>query len=110
MQITVTGKQIDVGDALRRHVNDRLTNGVAKYFDGAMEGHVVFSHDGPLYRAHISVRVGKGIRWESGADDPEIYASFNLAAEHMDKQLRRHKRKLRDHGKNRDDVPPPDTP
>lgn len=99
MQITVTGHQIDVGDALRDHVESRLTGSVAKYFDQAIVGHVAFSREGPLFRTHIQVRVGKGLSWESYADNAEIYVSFNQAAEHIDKQLRRQKRKLRDHHK-----------
>lgn len=97
MKIAVTGHQIDIGDALRQHVTERLEHGVSKYFDDAIEAHVRFSHEGGLYRAHISVHVGKDIFAEGQADDAEIYASFNAAAERAEKQLRRSKRKLRDH-------------
>ena len=97
MQVSVTGKQIDIGDALRAHVAARLADGVSKYFDNAMQAHVAFSHEGPLYRTHISVHVGRGIVMESSSDSADIYESFNQAAEHVEKQLRRHKRKLRSH-------------
>ena len=104
MQITVTGHQIDVGDALRDHAQSRLSDRVAKYFDQGMVGHVAFSHEGPLFRTHIQVKVGKGLAWESYADNADIYASFNEAAERLDKQLRRQKRKLRDHHKGGEDA------
>ncbi|MFQ5785698.1 MAG: ribosome hibernation-promoting factor, HPF/YfiA family [Alphaproteobacteria bacterium] len=104
MQITVTGQQIDVGETLREHATRRLGEGVEKYFDQAMVGHVVFSRDGSRYRTHIQVRVGKGMAWESQADNADIRLSLNEAVERLEKQLRRHKRKLRDHNKGGDGV------
>ena len=102
MQITVTGQQIDVGDALRVRVEKRLGNGVAKYFDHAIDAHVAFSHEGAMFRTHVRVHVGKGMLWESHADDADIHLSFSAAVEHLEKQLRRHKRKMRDHHKSGD--------
>ena len=102
MQITVTGQQIDVGDALRGRVEQRLSNGVSKYFDRAIDAHVAFSHEGAMFRTQIRVHVGKGLEWESHADESDIFASFNAAVEHLEKQLRRRKRKLRDHHKGGD--------
>ena len=97
MQISVTGQQIDVGEALRGHVEKRILSGVSKYFDNAIDAHVVFSHEGSMFRTHIRVHVGKGMKWESHADETDIHASFNAAAEHIEKQIRRKKRKKRDH-------------
>ncbi len=102
MHISVTGHQIAVGDALRGRVEARLSNSVGKYFDSAIEGHVGFSHEGPLYRTHIRVHVGKGMIWESHADNADIYVSFSAAVEHLEKQLRRHKRKRRGRHKTGD--------
>lgn len=97
MKIAVTGHQIDIGDALREHVTERIELGISKYFEDAMEAGVRFSREGTFYRAHVSVHVGKDIFAEGQADDVEIYASFNAATERVEKQLRRSKRKLRGH-------------
>lgn len=97
MHIAVTGHQIDIGDALREHIAQRLEHGVSKYFADPMDAHVVFSREGALFRAHVSVHVGKDLFAEGRADHADVYASFNAAAEHVDKQLRRNKRKLREH-------------
>ncbi len=97
MKITVTGHQIDVGEALRGYAEARLVESVRKYFDQAIDGHVVFSHDGPEYRTQIKVHVGKSMLWESHAANADIRQSFNDAIEHLEKQLRRRKRKLRDY-------------
>lgn len=101
MQITVTGHQIDVGRALCDHVQERLGDGVEKYFDGAIEAHVAFSREGPNIRTHIQVHVGRGMAWEGQADHADIRISFSEAVEHIEKQLRRYKRKLRDHARGR---------
>ncbi|MEX2650661.1 MAG: ribosome-associated translation inhibitor RaiA [Alphaproteobacteria bacterium] len=99
MNVSITGKQIAVGEALRKHVNDRLEDGVSKYFTDPMEAHVTFSHEGPFYRTHVSVHVGRGMLMESRGEATDIYESFNRAAEHAEKRLRRQKRKVRNkHG------------
>jgi ribosomal subunit interface protein len=97
MNLAITGRQIDVGDALRAHVERHVDEIASKYFGDPLEAHVTFSHEGPFYRTQIKVRIGKDIALESQSDDANIYESFNQAADHMRKRLRRHKRKLRDH-------------
>ncbi|MEE9299965.1 MAG: ribosome-associated translation inhibitor RaiA [Alphaproteobacteria bacterium] len=97
MEIAVKGKQLHVGSALRDHVHRRLSAGVGKYFDNAIEAQVVLSREARLFRCDISVHVGKGIQMQSRAELEEIYASFDAAADRVEKQLRRHKRRLRDH-------------
>ncbi len=104
MKISVTGQQIDVGGALRNYVSDRLLGEVEKYFDKAIEGHVAFSREGPMIRTHLSVHVGKGIMMECEAKGDDINGSFTEAVEHLNKQLRRHKRRLRDHHKGSEDA------
>ncbi len=99
MKISVTGHQVEVGRSLRGYVQERLDSGVGKYFDSAIVGHVAFSREGSMYRTDIQVHVGKGMAWVSRADNAVIRVSFNSAVDHIVKQLRRHKRKLRHHGK-----------
>jgi ribosomal subunit interface protein len=97
MHITVTGKQIDVGDALRSHTQAALEDIADKYFGNALEAHVVFSREARLIQCHLQVHVGRGILVRSEADASEAYAAFDLAAERIGKRLRRYKRRLRDH-------------
>jgi ribosomal subunit interface protein len=97
MQVTVTGKQIEVGDALRNHVTASVTAIVERFFGKATEAHVVFSREGHLVKAEIFVHAGRGLSVQSGgtADDPVV--AFDSAAERIHKRLRRHKRRLRNH-------------
>ncbi|MGH7123432.1 MAG: ribosome hibernation-promoting factor, HPF/YfiA family [Stellaceae bacterium] len=97
MHITVTGKQIDVGDALRRRTQAALEDIADKYFGNALEAHVVFSREAHLIHCDLQVHVGRGILVQSEADANEAYVAFDLAAERIDKRLRRYKRRLRDH-------------
>lgn len=108
MQLSVTGKQLDVGDALRSHVETNLKASVAKYFDDAIEGNVVFSREAHLFRADIFVHIGRGIQFQSHGEADSPYPAFDMALEHAAKQLRRHKRKLRDHHRVDNNLPEQD--
>jgi len=97
MQLTVTGKQTDIGEALRRHVESSLRSILDKYFKTAIETHVVLSKEAHLSRAEISIHIGRGIVVNAHAATSEAYVAFDAAAERLAKQLRRYKRRLRDH-------------
>jgi len=97
MHITITGKQIDVGDALRRHAEAALADIAEKYFGNALEAHVVFSREAHLIQCDVQVHVGRGILVRSESHGNEAYAAFDVAADRIDKRLRRYKRRLRDH-------------
>ncbi len=100
MQITVQGKQMSVGDALRTHVTDKLEEMNSKYFNHGTDATITFSKEGHghgLIRSHISVRVGSQIMVMAEASENDAYLAFDNAAEKAAKQLRRYKRRLRDH-------------
>jgi ribosomal subunit interface protein len=98
MQLTVTGKQVEVGNALRSHVESALEALLGKYFGSAIEAHAVFAREAHLIHAEISLHIGRGIVINSGATAIDHYLAFDAAAERLAKQLRRYKRRLRDHG------------
>lgn len=106
MQLSVTGKQIDVGDALRGHIATSLDAAVSKYFDKAIEGSVVIARGARQVRADISVHVGRNIQLQGHAEAGDAYAAFDAACERIAKRLRRHKRRLRDHRKSGGKVEP----
>ncbi len=99
MQLSVKGKQLNVGDALRTHVSDSLSRILGKYFGDAIEVGVTISRDGHLYRAVVAAHVGRGIQIQAQGDADEPYPAFDTAAEHLAKRLRRYKSRLRDHHK-----------
>ena len=97
MQLSVTGKQTEIGEALRRHVEGGLGSILGKYFKTAIEAHVIFSKEAHLSRAEISIHIGRGIVVNARAAASDAYLAFDAAAERLAKQLRRYKRRLRDH-------------
>ena len=103
MDIAVTGRNIDVGDALTSHVHDHLDGAVSKYFGQALDAQVSFSHEGPMLRADISVHPGpRGLVVQGTGSSEDPYAAFDSALERIAKQLRRYKRRLNDHHRGRD--------
>jgi ribosomal subunit interface protein len=102
MKVSVSGKQLDVGDALRAHVEGTLASVVEKYFGNALEAHAVLSRQAHLYRADVAVHVGRNIMVQGHAEADAPYPAFDAAAERIGKRLRRYKRRLRDHHKRQD--------
>ena len=102
MHINVSGKHIDVGDALRSHVEDRLEAAVSKYFDRPVGGNVVFSRDTRnFFKCDAAVDLSTGLHAQAQASADDIYAAFEQAAERIEKQVRRYKRRLKNHHQSR---------
>lgn len=100
MKLIVQGKQIDIGEALRTHVSEKLEELNGKYFNHATDATVTFSREGHghgLHRAQIHIRIGKSIMVIGEAAENDPYLAFDTASEKVAKQLRRYKRRLRDH-------------
>ena len=110
MQVIVTGKQMDVGDSLRGHVEITTTAVVEKYFGKAIEAHVVLSRERHLFLSTISVHPRRGLVVQCHGESADAYLAFDEAAGRLEKQLRRYKRRLRQHHKksSRDDDGAPD--
>lgn len=97
MQIHISAKQVEVPEALKQHVETRLANSVEKYFADPIEANVTLTRVGHEYRSDCSVHVGHGIDAQSHAQAGDLAASFDGAVTRLEKQLRRYKRRLRDH-------------
>lgn len=97
MKLIISGKHIDIGDALRTHVTDRLTTLVGKYYDRPIDASITFSREAHRFRADCIVHFGAGLLVNAHGDADEIYACFEACADRVEKRLRRHKRRLKDH-------------
>jgi len=96
MQIQVTGRQIDVGETLRTHIRETLESVVGKYFPQGLEAHVTIGRENHLFRIDCSLHVGHGLRMQAHATAEDALAAFSLVGQKIEKQLRRHKRRLKD--------------
>lgn len=95
MEISVSGKHVDVGDAFREYAEDQLTDSVTKYFDQAIDAHVTVSREGSMMHVDISVHPGpRGMVVQGRGEAAEAYPAFDAALERIAKQLRRYKRRL----------------
>jgi ribosomal subunit interface protein len=97
MSLRISGKNVDIGDALRGQIEARIGDAVDKYFDGGHTGHVTIEREGPGFRTDCAVHLDTGIGLHAVGRAVDPYLSFDLAAERIEKRLRRYKRRLRDH-------------
>ncbi len=101
MRYQVSGKQIDIGAALQAHVEAELGSVMEKYARRPTEALVVFSRSGTEYLCEATVHLSTGLTAQAKAHAFDIYAAFDLCSGKMEKQLRRYKRRLKDHHKAR---------
>ena len=101
MEINVSGKGVDVGESLTNHVQTRMQEVVEKYLDKANGIKVVFSKDSGKFACHIhaNLTTNNNMMVRSQSENHDVYASFDNALEKIEKQLRRYKRKIKDHHK-----------
>lgn len=106
MQVTIEGQKMNVGDALRAYVQEKLENINTKYFNRATDAEVTFKPEGHSFvKVNIFIRVAKDIKVLAEDIETDPYAAFDIAAARIAKQLRRYKRKLRDHHERQQDTP-----
>jgi ribosomal subunit interface protein len=97
MSFRVSGKNLDVGDALRARINSRIGHAMSKYFDGGYSGHVTVAREGSGFHTECAVHLDSKITLRAEASAPDANASADEAALRMEKQLRRYHRRLKDH-------------
>ena len=107
MSLRISGKNLDIGDALRGQIEGRIGEAVAKYFDGGHTGHVTVEREGPGFKTECAIHLDTGIVLQAVGRAVDPHLSFDLAADRIEKRLRRYKRRLRDHhhAKRDDSVP-----
>jgi ribosomal subunit interface protein len=96
MPFRISGKNIDIGEALRGRINQRVVDATAKYFDGGFSGHVTIGKEGFGFRTECAIHLDSGITLEAEAIAADAYASADQAALRIEKRLRRYKRRLKD--------------
>jgi len=101
MRYQISGKQIDIGEALQTHVKAELGEVMEKYSQRPTDAQIVFSRDAHNHVCEATVHLSSGLTAQAKGQAPDIYAAFDTCAERMDKQLRRYKRRLKDHHRER---------
>lgn len=101
MRYQISGKQIDVGTALQAHVQEELGAAVNKYAERPTDATVIFSKSASEFVCETTVHLSTGLTASAKAHAHEIYAAFEACCDKMETQLRRYKRRLKDHHRDR---------
>ena len=113
MDIQITGRSMDTGDALRTHVSESLTATVTKYFDRPAEATVTFAKTsarsgdtkGREFESEIVLHLASGVFLTTAGHAGDAHAAFDDALEKLDKRVRRYKRRLKDHHTQKQPLP-----
>ena len=100
MQITVSGKQVELSEALKTRVDQQLAIITGKYFDHALEAHVTFSRARSFFTCDINIHATRGLTLRGEGEAADANSAFDDAAEHIAKRLRRYRRRVNDHARD----------
>ena len=98
MTIQVTGKNLDVGEALRGYVQERVSQTVEKYIGRTPSGHVRVEKEHGEFRTDCTIHLWQGMSLEAHGVAADAYQSADLACERLEKRVRRYKRRVKKHG------------
>lgn len=96
MAIRVSGKNLDIGEALRKQVETRVAAALSKYSDGDGSGHVTVCRDGSGFRTECVLNLGSGTLLQASGLAADAYSSFDQSAIRIEKRLRRYRRRIKD--------------
>ena len=97
MNIHITGRHMETGAALQAHVETRLHESVSKYFERSAEINVTFSKQGHEFQAACALHLDSGLYLHASGAAQDVYACFDQSIGKIEKQLRRYKRRLKNH-------------
>jgi ribosomal subunit interface protein len=97
MTLRVSGKNVDIGDALRNHAVSRVEETLAKLYTGSFKGHATVEKEGNGFRTECALHLGTGITVQAVGNALDAYQSVEQAIERIERQLRRYKRRLKEH-------------
>jgi ribosomal subunit interface protein len=97
MHIQITGKNLDIGDTLRSHASQRLEGIAQRFFDGAVKAHVTVEKQRSNFITDCTLHLATGLVLQAHGEAADAFPSFEGAANHLEKQLRRYKSRLKKH-------------
>lgn len=97
MTAQITGKNFDTGEALQLHVQDKISQITSKYIGPEISSRVTIEKVGARFETHVSLALRNGQLVDAQGTGDDAYKSVDDALEHLEKQVRRYKRKLKDH-------------
>jgi len=99
MGLRVSGKNMDIGQALRETAEARIAEAIDKYFDGGFSGHVTMAKEGAGFHTECVIHLDTGVELQAKGESNDPHQSFESAASRLEKRLRRYKRRLKGHNR-----------
>jgi len=103
MNLEISGKQVDLGESLKAHIQDKIENAVSKYFGEAVDAQVIVRKDNHGFCVNIDVHVGRNIFVRAEETAGDAHAATDKAIHIVEKNLRRYKKKLKAHHSKHDE-------
>ncbi|SMD04624.1 ribosome-associated translation inhibitor RaiA [Rhizobium sp. RU36D] len=100
MSVRVSGKHMEIGDSFRQRIEGRIAEAVTKYFDGGYSGQTTVTKSASRFSADCAIHLDSGVNLHAAGEATDPQVAFDMAAERIEKRLRRYKRKLKDHHTN----------
>jgi putative sigma-54 modulation protein len=97
LSFRISGKHLDVGEALRGRIEERIAGALSKYFDGGYSGHAILEREGSGFRTECALHLDSKVTLRAEGNAPDPYESADQAVLHVEKKLRRYHRRLKDH-------------
>jgi ribosomal subunit interface protein len=97
MDIQLSGKNMDMGDALQSHVKEKLEEGVQKYFDRGADAVVTFSRERKTVECDVVAHLASGVFLAAHGESEDAYGAFEESLGKLEKRIRRYKRRLKNH-------------
>ena len=96
MALRVSGKNLDVGEALRGQITERISNAIRRFYEGGVTGHVIVEPEGTGFRTDCTLHLSSGVTLQAEGMAHDAYISADKAAERLERRLRRYNRRLKD--------------
>jgi ribosomal subunit interface protein len=93
----VSGQNLEVGEALRERISERIAETVRKYFAGGYSGHATLTRDGSGFRTECVIHLDSKVMLRAESEAADAYLSADQAVTRMEKQLRRYHRRIKDY-------------
>ena len=97
MSLRISGQHMDIGDAFRTRIEERINDAISKYFADGTTGHITVTKSGAKYSADCVLHLSTGAVLQTTGDAMDPQGAFDAAAERIEKRLRRYKRRIKSH-------------
>ena len=95
MQVSISGQHMDITDALKQHVSEKMDK-IIRHFDYVTNAQVVLHVEKENHLAEANIHT-KGASIHATGTAGDMYAAIDDMIAKLDRQVLKHKDKLNDH-------------